>query len=158
MNIPTPTTEITATTAGKSGIAIHLGSSAISTTTCCVRNALQSTDERDQEERRSTNNHLEAPKEYHIQDAAQVEARRCSPPRWPWFCSHGPCHAVQGQTGRGGEDPRAIDPGDVIFKHHLAGRAAGDRDVDWRTSSPRRRRRLPLQRHPPSSRRAGCHG
>ena len=51
MKILTPTTEISATTAGASGIAIHVGSSSISTTTCCARNALPSTDERAQEKR-----------------------------------------------------------------------------------------------------------
>jgi hypothetical protein len=47
--------EITATTADAGGTAIHLGSSAISPTTCCVRNVLKSTNERDQEERGSKN-------------------------------------------------------------------------------------------------------
>jgi hypothetical protein len=45
--------EITATTAGASGIAIHLGSSSILPTTCFARNVRKSTDERDQEERES---------------------------------------------------------------------------------------------------------
>jgi hypothetical protein len=40
---------------------------------------------------------LEAPKEYHIQDAAQVEARSVFAARWPRFCSDGPWHAVQGK-------------------------------------------------------------
>jgi len=44
---------------------------------------------------------LEAPKEYHIQDAAQVEARSMFAARVAWFCSDGSWHAVQGKTLRG---------------------------------------------------------
>jgi hypothetical protein len=43
---------------------------------------------------------LEAPKEYHIQDAAQVEARSMFAARVARFCSDGPWHAVQGKTLR----------------------------------------------------------
>jgi hypothetical protein len=49
---------------------------------------------------------LEAPKEYRIQDASQVEARSMFAARVARRCSDGPWHAVQGK------------PFKVIDRHH----------------------------------------